>query len=121
MFMMQEEMEIFFTTLIKRVKDEHHNFKKWISHFGFNNETMNFINMINEHNYNNISGIYMNQILSALFMSEEKAVDTNFSVDECQKTLKHLENELDRVKDLYQFDFKKEKFSSISTTVSSLS
>lgn len=43
----------------------------------------------------------MNQILSALFMNEEKAVETNFSLDECQKTLKQLEVSLDRIKDLY--------------------
>jgi hypothetical protein len=101
MFMMQEEMENLFTSLIKKVKDEHHNFKKWISHFGFNTETLSFINMINDHNYNNISGVYMNQILSALFMNEDKAVETNFSVEECQKTLKQLETSLDRIKDLY--------------------
>jgi hypothetical protein len=65
-------MENVFSTLIKKVKEEHLNFKKWISLFGFNPETMNFINMINEQNYNNISGVYMNQILSALFMNEDK-------------------------------------------------
>ena len=31
---------------------------------------MTFINLINEQNYNNISGVYMNQILSTLFMNE---------------------------------------------------
>ena len=56
------------------------NFKKWLGLFGFNQETMNFINMINDHNYNNVSGVYMNQILSNLFMNEEKVVETNFSV-----------------------------------------
>lgn len=58
-----------FSSIIKKVKDEHMNFKKWISMFGFNHETMNFINLVNEQNYNNISGVYMNQILSTLFMS----------------------------------------------------
>ena len=70
LFNLQEEMEILFSNLIKKVKDEHINFKKWLSLFGFNQETMNFINMINEHNYNNVSGVYMNQILSNLFMNE---------------------------------------------------
>jgi hypothetical protein len=69
MFTLQEEMEGLFSSLVKKLKEEHLNFKKWISLFGFNPETMNFINMINEHNYNNISGVYMNQILSALFMN----------------------------------------------------
>ena len=72
-------MELLFSTLIKKVKDEHVNFKKWLSLFGFNQETMNFINMINDRNYNNVSGVYMNQILSNLFMNEEKVVETNFS------------------------------------------
>jgi len=31
---------------------------------------MNFINLVNDANYNNISGAYMHQIMSALFMSE---------------------------------------------------
>jgi hypothetical protein len=46
--------------------------------------------MINDHSYNNVSGVYMNQILSALFMNEEKTLDTNFSAEECQKTLKQF-------------------------------
>ena len=49
---------------------------------------MNFINMINDRNYNNVSGVYMNQILSNLFMNEEKVVETNFSAQECRKTMK---------------------------------
>ena len=56
-------------------------FKKWVGLFGFNPETMNFINLINEGNYNNISGVYMNQILSTLFMNEEANLDSNFSID----------------------------------------
>lgn len=90
-----------FSNLIKKVKEEHLSFKKWISLFGFNHETMNFINMINEHSYNNISGVYMNQILSALFMNEEKILETNFSVEECQKTLKSIEGSMDKIRDLY--------------------
>ena len=62
---------------------------------------MNFINMVNEQNYNNISGVYMNQILSALFMNEDKVLETNFSPEVCQKTLKSLEQSIDRIKDLY--------------------
>lgn len=60
----------------------------------------------------------MNQILSALFMNEEKKLDTNFSMEECQKVLKQLEGSLYRIKDLYMLDEKKEKLESISTTVS---
>lgn len=71
LFTLQEEMENLFSSIIKKVKEEHLNFKKWVSLFGFNPETMNFINLVNEQNYNNISGVYMNQILSALFMNEE--------------------------------------------------
>ena len=67
---MQGEMEQLFTTLIKKVKEEHQNFKKWISHFGFNTDTLAFINMVNEQSYNNVSGAYINQILSGLFMNE---------------------------------------------------
>jgi len=74
-------MENLFSTLIKKVKEEHLNFNKWIGLFGFNPDTMNFINMINDHDYNKVSGVYMNQILSALFMNEDKTLDTNFSVD----------------------------------------
>ena len=104
-------METLFSNLIKKVKDEHVNFKKWLSLFGFNQETMNFINMINEHNYNNVSGVFMNQILSNLFMNEEKTVETNFSAQECQKTMKSIENSLDRIKDLYMIEPKKEMMS----------
>lgn len=46
--------------------------------------------MINDRNYNNISGVYMNQILSNLFMNEEKTLETNFSATECQKVLKSI-------------------------------
>lgn len=91
LFSLQEEMENLFSMIIKKVKEEHLNFKKWVSLFGFNPETMNFINLINDQNYNNISGVYMNQILSTLFMNEENVLETNFSIDECQKTLKSLE------------------------------
>lgn len=111
-------MESLFTSLIRKVKEEHHSFKKWISHFGFNSDTVNFINMINEHNYNNISGVYMNQILSALFMNEDKRLETNFSMEECQKVLKQLDGSLDKIKDLYMLEDKKDKLESISTTVS---
>jgi hypothetical protein len=83
-------MENLFSTMVKKIKEEHMNFKRWVSLFGFNPETMNFINMINEHNYNSISGVYMNQILSALFLNEDKVLETNFSQEECQKTLKSL-------------------------------
>lgn len=74
-------MENLFSSVIKKVKEEHMHFKKWIGLFGFNPETMNFINLINEQNYNNISGVYMNQILSTLFMQEENVLETNFSND----------------------------------------
>lgn len=47
MFILQEEMENLFSSLIKKIKEEHLNFKKWISLFGFNHETMNFINLVN--------------------------------------------------------------------------
>jgi hypothetical protein len=47
MFVLQEEMENLFSNLIRKVKEEHMNFKKWIGLYGFNIETMNFINMIN--------------------------------------------------------------------------
>lgn len=43
----------------------------------------------------------MNQILSALFMNEEKILETNFSVEECQKTLKSIEGSMDKIRDLY--------------------
>ena len=72
LYNLQEEMELLFSALVRKVKEEHMNFKKWIGLVGFNVETMTFINMINDRNYNNISGVYMNQILSNLFMSEEK-------------------------------------------------
>jgi len=117
--MLQEEMESMFSSIIKKVKEEHMNFKKWIGLFGFNHETMNFINLINEQNYNNISGVYMNQILSTLFMNEDNTLDTNFSTGECQKTLKNIEYCLDNIKDLYMTEAKKNKMS-ISTNVSSL-
>jgi len=35
---------------------------------------MNFINMVNDNKYNNISGVYMNQVLSNLFMNEDKVL-----------------------------------------------
>jgi len=45
------------------------NFKKWVMMYGYSQETMNFINLINDSNYNNISGAYTHQIMSALFMN----------------------------------------------------
>lgn len=59
---------------------------------------MNFINLINDRNYNNISGVFMNQILSNLFMSEEKSLETNFSVKECQKTLITIEQSIENIR-----------------------
>jgi hypothetical protein len=52
---------------------------------------MNFINLINEGNYNNISGVYTNKILSTLFMNEERQIDTNFNFDDCLKIEKQIE------------------------------
>lgn len=43
----------------------------------------------------------MNQILSALFMNEEKVLETYFRVEECQKALSSIEYSIDRLKDLY--------------------
>lgn len=100
-----------FSSLIKKVKEEHKNFKKWIGLFGFNSDTMNFINLINDRNYNNISGVFMNQILSNLFMSEEKSLETNFSVKECQKTLITIEQSIENIRELYMIESKKEKMS----------
>ena len=114
-------MEGLFSSLIKKVKEEHMTFKRWIGLFGFNPETMNFINMVNEHNYNNISGVYMNQILSTLFMNEEKVLETNFSAEECQKTLKSLDHALDRIKDLYMLESPREKMSFSTTATISIS
>lgn len=65
-------METLFSNLIKKVKDEHLNFRKWARFFGFPAETINFINMVNESNYNKFTGVYMNQVLSQLFMNEER-------------------------------------------------
>jgi len=62
-------MEGLFSNLVKKIKEEHMIFRKWVRVFGFSPETMNFIELINDQNYNNISGVYMNQILSALFMN----------------------------------------------------
>ena len=65
----QEEMENLFSTMIRRVKEEHLQFKKWVMVHGFSQETMNFINLINDGNFNNISGRYSHQVMSALFMN----------------------------------------------------
>jgi hypothetical protein len=110
-------MENLFSNLVKKVKEEHMQFRRWVGLFGFNPETMNFINMINDNNYNNISGVYMNQILSALFMNEDKTLETNFSPQHCQQTFKELEEALDRIKDLYLTEGRKEKMS-VSTSLS---
>jgi hypothetical protein len=79
-----------FSNLLKKVKDEHLNFRKWVRVFGFSPEIMNFINLVNEQNYTNISGVYMNQVLSALFMTEEKQFDNNFSIEDCHKAYKSI-------------------------------
>lgn len=60
----------------------------------------------------------MNQILSALFMSEQKVLETNFSLEFCHKLQSQLQNQLDKIKDLYSIESKKQKLSSISTTIS---
>ena len=72
-------METFFSNMIKKVKEEHMNFKKWVMLYGYSQETMNFISLVNEGNYNNISGVYTNKILSTLFMNEERQIETNFN------------------------------------------
>lgn len=64
--------------------------------------------MVNDNKYNNISGVYMNQVLSNLFMNEEKVLETNFNAEECQKASKVIEQSLDRIKELYMLDTKKE-------------
>lgn len=61
---MLDEMELFFTNLIKRIKDEHIKFKIWARNFGYSEEMNNFINMVNQGQFNQISGVYMNKILS---------------------------------------------------------
>jgi hypothetical protein len=94
----QEEMETFFSTLIKKVKDEHLNFKKWVMMYGYSQDTMNFINLINEGNSNNISGLYANKIITALFMNEEKKSEAGYNFEECLKIQKQIEGLLDNVR-----------------------
>jgi hypothetical protein len=65
---MQDEMELFFTNLIKQIKEEHVKFKIWARNFGYSEEMNNFISMVNQGQFNKISGVYMNQILSEIFM-----------------------------------------------------
>ena len=63
--------------------------------------------MINEGNCNSISGVYMNQILSTLFMNEEKVIETTFDPKVVHKRLATIEDEIEKLRDLYscsQFD-----------------
>lgn len=63
-------MELLFSNLIKKVKEEHVKFNIWARTFGYSEEMNNFIYLVNEGKYNQISGVYMNQILSEIFMKE---------------------------------------------------
>jgi hypothetical protein len=111
----QEEMESFFSSLIKKVKDEHMNFKKWVMLYGYSQETMNFINLINDGNYNNISGVYTNKIISALFMSETRQMEASFNFDDCLKIQKQIEGLLENIRDIYTSEIPKEKLDKLST------
>lgn len=73
---------------------------------GFSQETMNFINLINEGNFNNISGRYTHQIMSALFMNEDKPFDHSFNFQECSHIHKQIEELLNKVQDLYHIEGK---------------
>lgn len=70
---------MFFTNLIKKIKEEHVKFKIWARNFGYSEEMNNFIGMVNQGQFNKISGVYMNQILSEIFMKEDKNFETPFS------------------------------------------
>lgn len=93
-------------------------FKKWVSVLGFSSETMNFINMINDGNCNNVSGVYMNQILSTLFMNEEKVIDSHFDPQLARNALSKIETQIEQLRDLYSSEARREKMLSISTSVS---
>jgi len=49
---------------------------------------MNFMHLVNEGNYNQISGLYMSQVLSAIFMKEEKKFQESFNLDNIRQVTK---------------------------------
>jgi hypothetical protein len=77
---LQDEMEIFFSNTLKKLKEEHVKFKIWARTYGYSEELMNFIHLINEGNFNQISGVYMNQILGEIFMKEQKPLLYSFDL-----------------------------------------
>lgn len=64
--------------MLKRLKEEHVKFKIWSRTYGYSEELMNFIHLINDGNYNQISGVYMSQILTEIFMKEDRKQISNF-------------------------------------------
>jgi hypothetical protein len=82
---------------------------------------MNFINLLNDGSYNNISGAYAHQVISALFMSEDRQMETNFIFDDCLKIQKQIEQLLENAREIYISEIPKGKsdkgstFSSVSS------
>ena len=71
---MQDDMDLFFTNMIKRIKDVLVKFKIWARRLGYSEEMNNFITMVNQDQFNKNSWVYMNEILSEIFMKKEKVI-----------------------------------------------
>lgn len=63
---------------------------------------MNFIHLINEGNFNQISGVYINQILGEIFMKEQKPLLYSFDLSEITKVQKKISGLLERLTKIYK-------------------
>lgn len=63
---------------------------------------MNFIHMINEGNFNQISGVYMNQILTEILTKEKTSLEANFNLNEIAKIQESLNNLIDKIHRIYK-------------------
>ena len=64
-----------FLRMIRNIQAEHLKFKTWVKTFGFSMEMMRFFKLINEGNFNTISGSYINPIIMELFSTDKKALE----------------------------------------------
>jgi hypothetical protein len=52
--------------LINKIKSEHNKFKIWVKTYGYSIEVMKFIKNLTENNFNQVTGNYMNPIITEM-------------------------------------------------------
>ena len=113
------KMEDMFLSGIKKIQIEHLKFKHWIRTFGYSGEMMRLFKLINDGNYNTISGSYINPLIMELMSQDKKKMDVPVVIDqEIREFNNSIEALLDKASEFYLKSGKKfsEFTKSLATT-----